>query len=215
MSHVLDPKSVRARDRIKITNVPALRLALQTLGFEVLTDIEEQQQRGVAKPKPGRGRYRGHKTRHGRLVGDYPIPAGWTAADVDNNASIVARMTRATFDRLRAEGKLPGYVSFENMYDVGFVYDPGEECFWPVYDFADGGGAALQVVLGQVTNSLGRGNVEAYSLLMQEYNFACDVLTAQALGYDIVCYEAGTTTPDGYVVQPGEKVSYTLIPEGT
>lgn len=214
MSHVLDPRAVKEADRLRITNLAAVCQALRNLGFEVLSDVEEQQERGV-EPLPNRGRYRGHKTRFGRLVGDYPIPEGWTYADVDNNATVVARMPRETFDRLRASGMIPAYLTFDDMYDLGIVYDARSNCYWPVYDFADGGGRVLQSVLGSVAGGYRGGQVTAAcEKLMQAYHMACDELAAQEAGYEFVCFSEGETTPEGYLVKPGERVSYAVIPEG-
>lgn len=193
-------------------NRVAARMALEALGLEVLTDLEEQAQRGVSEPKIGRGRYRGHKTRWGKLVGDYPIPQGWTYDDVDNNAILVGRMTPETLARLQAEGKIDKHMTVEGMYDLGLVWDEKDQCLYPVYDFADGGGWAMQQVLGQV-NRTGTNVSEAYGLLMQAYHAACDFLTAQEMGYELQFYTEGQTTPDGYVVPAGEKVSYAVIPE--
>ncbi len=212
MSHVLDPKSVADRDRIRITNLQAAIEAMQSLGLQVLSDTQEQVERGVTTPQIGRGRYRGHKTAYGSLVGDYPIPQGWTYDDVDNNASVIGRLTPETVARLKQENVLPHYASAEQAYELGLVYDPVEQCYWPVYDFADTGGHFMQAVLGRVTTD--RGKVAtAYEKLMQAYHMACDRLAAEEAGYEIQYYTEGQTTPDGYVVPAGEKVSYATITE--
>ncbi len=210
MSHVLDPKSVKDKDRIRITNLEAARMAMEHLGLRVLTDVEEQQQRGVKDPVPGRGCYRGHKTIYGGLVGDYPIPAGWQYEDVDNNAVLIGQMHKDLHHKVAQNETTRRYPTEDKYYDVGIVFSAEDQCYYPVYDFADSGGRLMGEVLGNVKRE-GQGVSEAYSLFMQAYHQACDVLTAAEQQQQIEFFRAGEETPDGYVVQPGEVVSYLIM----
>lgn len=208
MSHVLDPQSVTDRDRIKITNLEAVKLAMESLGLHVLTDIEEQTERGVENPVPGRGRYRGHKTEWGRLVGDYPIPKGWTLDDVDNNAYLVGKMPEELVQKLSPS------MTQRAPYDLGIVWSEEDQCYYPCYDFADTGGYLMQQVLGKVQYGEQRYEISsAYSKLMQAYHEACTALVALEQQQQLVWYTEGQTTPEGFVVPEGEKVSYVVLEE--
>ena len=112
MSHVTckDPDS-----EFQIRSLPALLKACERLGLELV------------KQKT----FRTWKTDHGSLVGDYPVPEGYSEDEIGENAEYVTRVAGLT-DEERTRSSAP--------YEIGWVPSrkhPGSYAY--MYDFYNGG----------------------------------------------------------------------------
>lgn len=114
---------------------------------------------------------------------------------MDNNASYVARPTKAKIQQMVAVKKL--YSSDADFYELGLVWNEEDQCYYPVYDFADTGGHNMSMIVGEVRGR-GRGQevTGAFSDLMQLYNAHCDRLKAQELNQEVEFEKL----PDGSLV---------------
>ena len=155
MSHVAiyEPE----KEELQIRCLPALQKACQRLGLELVKQSH----------------YRTWKDDHGSFVGDYPVPEGFNAEELGENAEYVARIAGLS-DHERTQRNAP--------YEVGMVQskkNPGS--FVPAFDFYAGGNGLVE--------KCGDG---AGKLLMH-YRMECDRITAQEQGDEITFKEQ----PDG------------------
>jgi len=193
MSHVLDTRSAKLRDKMRIINIQALRLAAEKLGL-VMKSAEE------LECEPHKGTYMGYKTEMGRLANDWPMPEGWTLEELEQNADYVISLSdqqKEAYMGISASNRTVFTKHSRKFYEIGIVWDAKEKAWFPHFDFAEAGGRALQHFAGEVK----RENYEVVSslgTLMNWYHGFCDKLRAEELG-EICELEAG---------EKGEVISY-------
>lgn len=167
---------------------PALRLRLPA-GAVLGSDghlYDAQGNRIVA----GEEGYRTWKNDHGgRLVGDWPLPAGMTTAQVGNNAVCVVELTEEAKKEVRARHKYD-----VEPYEVGVIArvdaKSGELTYSLTHDFF-AGGYGLEDYVGKTVLNSGRssggrpGVKEAHGDLLMYYQMMCAKLAAQEAGHDI------------------------------
>lgn len=124
MSHVTQ----LSRDDVPIRDIDQLRKALELMNQHLGTKLE------LVKQKD----YRTWKADHNeKLVGDYPVPKGWKAADVGHNAEYVIRIAGLS-DAER--GAYYGASRHGAPYEIGVVPSRTEEGRYDLmWDFYAGG----------------------------------------------------------------------------
>lgn len=136
--------------------------------------------------------YRTWKDDHGgRLVGDWPVPAGMTAEDVGENAVAVVRLTA------EARKKCGGSTA---PYEVGVIpqVDPktGEVTYSLCHDFFNKG-YGLEAHVGETEVDYSTKKVKsAHGTLLQHYQLLCAKLAAEEAGHT---FEWQKTEDGGYV----------------
>lgn len=126
------------------SHVKALKTAAEMLGFEVInTNVYNW---------------------YGRVVGDYPMPAGMKQEDLGKNAKFVLR---------HKDG---------NGYDIGIIEDPNNPgCYVPIYDFWEGGGLGKYV--GDPIET--EDGLKLCPKLVMRYNMCCEMFGAKDAGDSI------------------------------
>ena len=172
MSHVASVKTKPGEPFIVSLN--AVRAAAERIGLEVL----EQS----------------HYTWYNTHVGDYPVPAGWQANQLGNNATLVLRVKEPKRTELREKNK-------QEPYDLAVVEDklnPGS--YTLMYDFFMGGFGLDSVIGSPVQDAKTRKITTLAPKFVQAYRMELDRITAKELGEEIEFKEQ----------KDGSWVSYTI-----
>jgi hypothetical protein len=127
--------------------------------------------------------YRGWKDDHGRLAGDWNLPAGVTEAQAGDNAVAVIRLTEAA----KAEVKAKSRYQEPAPYEIGVipvVDAEGRVSYDLAHDFYMGG-HGVEDYVGKTEADYGTQQAKnAYGDLMQYYQIACAQLAAEEMGHD-------------------------------
>ena len=198
MSHVV--KNVNEKG--KILSIAALELACVSLIVDGKSGLLE-----LVQTEKGKGKYRTWKSDHGKLVGDWDVPTGMTAADVGENADYVIRVTEEGRRYLKSKG-------YSNPYEVGVVWEESEQCYRLVYDFF-ANAQGLELIIGKTVvdykKSHRSGNLtQSCPDLIKWYNASRDKLMAEKNGdvQVLVPQKDGSILVGG----PGE---FLTLPDGT
>jgi hypothetical protein len=151
MSHGIVSKN----ENSKITDIPALKLAVQEMGGLNFRECE-----------PGKGTYRTWKSDHGSWVGDWDLPEGVSGEEMGNNADFVISLK----DNPEA-------------YELGIVRDEKDGCWYPAYDFYMGG-YGLEEKIGPIKLQ-GKKVLSAAPKLMEYYQLMKVGLKNKALGKNV------------------------------
>lgn len=151
MSHGIISKN----ESSKITDIPALKLAVQEMGGLSFRECE-----------PGKGTYRTWKSDHGRWVGDWPLPEGVSAEEMGSNADFV----------ISVDGD-------PQAYELGIVRDEKDNCWYPAYDFYCGG-KGLEAHIGPIKMK-GKKVLSAAPKLMEHYQLMKLGLKSKAMGKNV------------------------------
>jgi len=171
----------------KIRHITALGLAVQNIEGLCLKmrpgDYVDEQ--GKIRDKAGnlvtKGdmKYRTWIADHGRLVNDWPKPAGMTEADIGNNAAAVISITD---EEKKAKGK-------HNAYDVAVIpnVDPktGEVTYSLCHDFFAGGYGIEDYVGRTEVDSRTKKTKSAHGNVLMHYQMMCAKLAAEEAGHSI------------------------------
>ncbi len=139
----------------------------------------------------GNTHYRTWKDDHnGRLVGDWPLPAGMTAEQVGENAVAVIRLTAEA--RKKCGSTAP--------YEVGVIPNvdekTGEVTYSLCHDFF-GGGYGLEAHVGQTEIDYATKKTKsAHGLLLMHYQLLAAKMAAEEAGHT---FEWQKTEDGGYV----------------
>jgi hypothetical protein len=170
VSHVVKNTNEKGR----ILSPAALEQACRDLTVEGTSGLLE-----LVQTEKGKGKYRTWAADHGRLMGDWDVPSGMTAAEVGQNADYVIRATKAGREYLRKKG-------FTEPYEVGVVWDETDQCYRFVYDFYNQA-AGLELLIGETKVNTKKGGksgdlTTSCPRLIQAYNVARDAILATQQG---------------------------------
>ena len=131
---------------------------------------------------------------YGRHVGDYPIPPGYTQAELGRNAKLVLSVPEELRQKLGIRGK---------CYELAVVEDkqnPG--CYTYMYDFFNRGNG-LNDIIGDPVLENGKVVTVAPKFLMH-YRMCADALSANEVG-DQIQFEELTDGSWKSIVTPNEE----------
>lgn len=145
----------------------------------------------------------------GQSVGDYPLPAGWTAADIGNNATYVLSLPKEKAAKFASWGRGP--------FEIGIIADPENPgCWSPCYDFFNGGYGLDELVGAPVYNDKGELEVLA-PLLIQRYQMVADEMAAAEAGDNITFMstkEAHMRYPDVFTKEGNDRDFVSVVDTG-
>lgn len=147
---------VSRNESSKITNIEALKLSAEQMGIN------------FRECEKGKGHFRTWKDDHnGQWVGDWDLPEGITGEQMGDNADYVL--------------SIPGD---SQAYELGIVWNEQDQCWYPAYDFYNGGNG-LEKVIGKVTLE-GKEVISAAPKLMEYYRMVDLYLKNQQQGKAVV-----------------------------
>ncbi len=130
----------------------------------------------------------------GHSVGDYPIPPGYTAAELGKNAKLV----------LSVPEELAKKLGFKNAYELAIIEDkqnPG--CYIPMYDFY-GQQDKLDKIIGSPIRDETKAVTTIAPKFMMHYRMCADALSANEVG-DQIDFEEQADGSWTSIVRPNEE----------